>query len=108
MKEILPGVFHWTRMHPKIGIEVSSYWLRPERVLLDPLVPDAGLDAFDEAPEHVLLTNRHHWRESDRFVERFGCTVWCSEPGLHEFADGREVRGFRFGDELPGGVHGAG
>ena len=25
MQEVLPGVFHWTHEHPKIGIEVSSY-----------------------------------------------------------------------------------
>jgi len=25
MKEILPGILHWTVVHPKIKIEVSSY-----------------------------------------------------------------------------------
>ena len=30
--------------------------------------------------------------------------VLASEPGLHEFADGREVEGFAFGDQLAEGI----
>ena len=106
MKEILPGVHHWTRVHPKIKIEVSSYYLEPERVLIDPLAPEEGLDWFSEhaPPEHVLLSNRHHYRDSARFVEAFGCTVHASRPGMHEFTDGEPVEPFDFGAELPGGV----
>jgi hypothetical protein len=104
MKEILPGVFHWVREHPKIKVEVSSYYLAGERVLLDPLVPTEGLDAFPGQPEHVLLTNRHHFRDSDAFRERFGCKVWCVEQGMHEFRHEDRVHPFRWGDDLPGGI----
>jgi hypothetical protein len=105
MKEIVPGVLHWTATHPKIGIDVSSYYLSAERVLIDPLLPAEGLDAFAEmAPRHVVLTNRHHYRDSARFGERYGCTVWCVESGLQEFSSGEQVRPFRFGDELPGAI----
>lgn len=104
MKEILPGVLHWTAIHPKIRIEVSSYYLVESGVLIDPLAPREGLDAFHRAPEHVLLTNRHHYRDSGRFVERYGCTVWCVDRGLHEFTHGEVVTPFRFDDVLPGGV----
>lgn len=104
MKEILPGVWHWTRVHPKIKIEVSSYYLADERVLLDPLVPGDGLDGFPGKPEHVLLTNRHHFRESAEFRDRFGCKVWCVEQGMHEFGHEQKVNPFRWGDDLPGGI----
>ena len=104
MKEIIPGVFHWTRNHPKIEIEVSSYFLAREGVLLDPLVPEGGLDGFPGEPAHVILTNRHHFRESDRFRERFGCKVWCVEQGMHEFDHAQRVHPFRWGDDLPGGI----
>jgi len=104
MNEILPGVRHWTAIHPSIKIAVSSYWLPEERVLIDPLVPAEGLEAFDPAPQHVLLTNRHHYRDSGRFAERFGCKVWCVESGLHEFQRGERIEPFRFGDTLPGGI----
>jgi len=106
MDEILPGVFHWTAVHPNIGVRVNSHYLREERVLIDPMQPDYGLDWFreDGPPEHILLSNRHHYRDSGKFVEAFGCTVHASRPGMHEFADDQPVEPFDFGDELPGGV----
>jgi|CZKG01.1.fsa_nt_gi hypothetical protein len=106
MREVLPGVFHWTAPHPKIHIEVSSYWLEDSGVLIDPLVPpQEGLDWFAERPvppSAILLSNRHHYRESDRFAERFGCTVHCNRRGLHEFSDEQAVEGFDVGEQLPG------
>ncbi len=30
MNEIIPGIYHWTAAHPKIKIEVSSYYLADE------------------------------------------------------------------------------
>jgi len=106
MEEVLPGVRHWTAKHPKLGIIVSSYWLPAEGVLFDPLVPAEGIEVFAEAPPRaILLSNRHHLRESARFVESFGCTVHCNSAGLHEFAgSGVAVEGFEIGERLPGGV----
>ncbi len=108
MQEVLPGVFHWTAEHPKIHIEVSSYWLEPAGVLIDPLAPaEAGLDWFANrpvAPEAIVLSNRHHYRDSLRFVERFGCSVHCNSAGLHEFSHGEAVAGFQLGERLPGGL----
>lgn len=109
-REILPGLWHWTAAHPKIGVHVSSYWLGPARVLLDPLIPgDTGLAWLREQgpPAHVILTNRHHWRHCSEIGAEFDCPVWCNEAGLHELAGeaGRErVRGFRVGELLPGGI----
>jgi hypothetical protein len=106
MEEIVPGIWHWAALHPNIKIEVSSYYLPAGRVLIDPLVPSEGLDWFAEhgSPTDVLLTNRHHYRSSGEFVERFGVTVHCARAGMHEFTQGERVAPFDFGDELPGGV----
>lgn len=106
MKEITPGIFHWTALHPRIKIEVSSYYLPEERVLIDPMKPSEGLGWFGEreAPTEILLTNRHHWRQSGAFVDAFGCTVRCNRAGLHEFTHGERVEPFEAGDELPGGI----
>jgi len=108
MREILPGVFHWQAVHPKIHIEVSSYWLEDGGVLVDPLVPpDAGVEWFAARatpPTAILLSNRHHYRESARFVEAFGCPVLCNRAGLHEFTHGEDVQGFEIGERLPGDV----
>jgi hypothetical protein len=107
--EIRPGLVHWTAVHPRIRVEVSSYWLAASRVLLDPLLPGGGIQWLREAgpPAHVILTNRHHWRHSSEIVRAFGCPVWCNELGLYELAEeaGHEwVRGFRAGEALPGGI----
>jgi len=104
MKEVLPGIYHWTVTHPRIKISVSSYYLAHAGVVIDPLIPGEGLDWFREPPKHVFLTNRHHYRHSGRFAEKFGCTVWCVESGLYEFKRDEQVRAFRFGDTLPGDV----
>jgi hypothetical protein len=104
--EIAPGVWHWTKAHPKIRIDVSSYYLGRERVLIDPLVPPGGIEWFDDhgKPEHVLLTNRHHDRDAWRLREAFGCVVHCIRNGLHEFEGRGPVEPFDFGDALPGGA----
>jgi hypothetical protein len=108
VQEVLPGVFHWSAVHPRLHIRVSSWWLEHSGVLIDPLVPeDVGIEWFaarEHTPRAVLLSNRHHYRESDLFADEFGCAVHCSRPGLHEFSGGPDVKGFAFGDELPGGA----
>ena len=106
MEEVAPGIWHWAAVHPRIKIEVSSYYLPAERVLIDPIAPSEGLDWFAEQgpPTDVLLTNRHHYRSSALFAERFGVTVHCVREGMQEFSGGEQVEPFAFGDELAGGV----
>jgi hypothetical protein len=106
VEEIVPGLWHWTARHEHIGKEVSSYYLLEARVLIDPMTPADGLEWFEEhgAPEHILLTNRHHDRHAWRLREAFGCTVHCVREGLHELEGHGPVEAFAFGDELPGGI----
>jgi hypothetical protein len=105
MDELLPGVWHWTATHPNTGSEVSSYWVRPSRAVIDALLPDEGTEPFrEEPPERVLLSNRHHLRHAERFAEEFGSVIECSKPGLHEFENGPGVQGFDFGEEVAPGV----
>lgn len=105
MHEIAPGLVHWTALHPRHQIEVSSYLLVSERVVIDPLLPPEGPAALaDTPPAHVLLTNRHHDRDAWRLQDAFGCTVHCVDVGAHELAGRGPVATFAFGDTLPGGV----
>ncbi|HET8979391.1 MAG TPA: hypothetical protein VFN87_14605 [Solirubrobacteraceae bacterium] len=107
MDEISPGLWHWTARHPHIHADVSSYYLSEEQVLLDPMLPAEGVEWFRRQraePRHILLTNRHHDRDSWRLREEFGCEVHCIANGCYEL-DGRgPVTPFQFGDELPGGI----
>src|SRR3712207_986853 len=107
MEEVLPGVWHWTRVHEKIRAPVHSYFVADRGLLIDPMEPEEGLDAVAERgePERIVLTVRHHLRHAERFVERFRCDVVAHEAGLHEFEDdGPQVDGFSFGDEIAPGV----
>jgi glyoxylase-like metal-dependent hydrolase (beta-lactamase superfamily II) len=106
MREIAPGLWHWTAPHDRIGVEVSSYYLLPERVVLDPMLPPGGIDWFEahRPPEHVLLTNRHHDRHAWELQRRFGCVVHCQANGMYEIEGRGRAEPFDFGDELPGGV----
>jgi glyoxylase-like metal-dependent hydrolase (beta-lactamase superfamily II) len=89
MREIAPGLHHWTAKHPKIGIEVSSYFIADSATLLDPTEPpDVGMAWFrdDREPRAIVLTNRHHDRDSARYCSEFGIQpVLVPEAGLHEF-----------------------
>ena len=105
MQEILPGVWHWTAKHPKIGIEVSSHWVPASSAVIDPLLPPEGVDAFrEQPPDSIVLSNRHHLRQSEELAREFGATIRCPEPGLHEFEGGPEVDGFSFGSEVAPGI----
>jgi len=106
MIEIAPGLWHWTARRESIGTDVSSYYLESERVLIDPMIPPEGLAWLERhgAPEHAVLTNRHHDRDAWRLRDAFGCTVHCIRNGLYELEGRGPVEAFEFGDELPGGI----
>jgi hypothetical protein len=91
-EEIIPGVLHWTTMHPHIKFPVSSYFVTGSATLIDPLNPGGE----DLEPERIVLTTRHH----DRSMTDYDCPILCHSSGLHEFADGPDVQGFEWGDQL--------
>jgi hypothetical protein len=108
MQEIAPGLYDWTTFHEGIGQPVHSHLHVPSGTLIDPRVPDEGLDAVARiaSPARVVLTNRHHLRHAEAFADAFGCPVLCHQDGLHEFAgSGLAVEAFAAGDELAEGVH---
>jgi hypothetical protein len=106
MDQPLPGVWHWTAVHPTLGIPVHSHYMPAAATVFDPLVPDEGLEFFEEhgRPGRVVLSNRHHLRQAARFADAFGAEILCHRDGLHEFGGGPRVRGFRPGDLLAPGV----
>jgi hypothetical protein len=108
MEEILPGVFHWTSFHEGIGEKVHSCYLAALQpaVLIDPRLPAEGIAWFSgrPVPQHVYLSNRHHYRHSATFEQEFGLQVWCQRDGLQEFSRGERVLPFAHGEQLPGGI----
>jgi glyoxylase-like metal-dependent hydrolase (beta-lactamase superfamily II) len=107
MQELAQGIFHWTAVHPNLGMDVSSYFVADSGTLIDPMTPGEGVEWFDadgRRPRRVVLTNRHHLRDSERFAEAFAIPIACHEAGLHEFRGGPDVKGFAWGDELVPGI----
>src|SRR4051794_14763788 len=105
MEEVLAGVFHWTAVHPRIKVEVGCHFVSGSGTAIDPLLPDEGVEWFDDRGlERVVLSNRHHLRHGEQLAARYGCPILCHEAGLHEFEAGPDVKGFAFGDRLAGDV----
>jgi hypothetical protein len=106
VEQIAPGLWHWTARHEHIHGVVSTYYLADSRVLIDPMIPEDGLGWFEQhgVPEHILLTNRHHDRQSWRLRDAFGCTIHCVRNGMYELEGRGPAEPFDFGNELPGGV----
>lgn len=106
IEEILPGLVQWSAFHEGIGHVVHSSFELGSGTLIDPMEPDEGLNAIAilAAPQRIVLSNRHHYRHSARFVERFGCPVLCHKAGLAYFDGDRPVHGFSFDEQLADGV----
>jgi hypothetical protein len=105
MEEILPGLYHWYATHPNHGGQVSCHFVAGSGTLFDPLLPDEGIEWFDEhQPQRIVLGTRHHLRHSEQIAERFGCPILAHSDGLHEFEGGPAVDGFGFGETIATGV----
>lgn len=101
MQELLPGLHHWYATHPRWGMQVSCHFAAGSGTVFDPLLPEEGIEWFDEhRPQRIVLSTRHHLRHSEQIAEHFGCPILAHEDGLHEFEGGPPVKGFRFGDQL--------
>jgi hypothetical protein len=105
MEEILPGVRHWSAVHPNTGLRAHSYLHVESGTLIDPIVPDEGLGRFErDPPRRALLTNRHHLRGAPEFADAFGISIHCHPAGLHEFEGGPEVLPIEPGDTPAPGI----
>ena len=109
MNEIVPGIHHWTARHPQIRTRVSSYYVEPAGIVIDPLEPEDGMGFFDDLdlpPQQVVLTSGLHWRHSDRFRDRYDATIRVVSAGLPRWeGTDRRAEPFEYGDEVAPGVH---
>ena len=111
MNEVVPDVFHWSTLYPKIQQVVHSHYWAPGKTVVDPLLPDDPAPVLDELKERgvlqIVLSNRHHWRSSSELRAAFpDAPVLCNDQGLYEFAagDGRDVEPFAVGSLLAPGM----
>ena len=99
VKELAPGILHWKAPNPNIGVEVSSYWIPELQLLLDPIAVPERVDDV----ECILLTCRHHVRDTLEAAERLGATVQAPRTGMHEYGEDTPIQPYDFGDPLVDG-----
>jgi hypothetical protein len=108
MREIVPGIHHWTAFRDTIGTDVSSYWIEPARVLLDPMVPDEGLEPFEAVavrPEQIVLTTGLHTRESQRIADALEIPIRAPREAADRLGDRLTYEPYADREELAPGVH---
>jgi hypothetical protein len=107
MRELRPGLWHWTTFHDGIGAPVSSYYVEPAGALIDAREPDDGIDAaFADraAPQQAIVTSGLHMRHADRFAEAFGCAVRAPAEARERLGDDAAFDPYGDGDEIAPGI----
>jgi hypothetical protein len=104
VREVIPGVFHWTTLHAPIGVRVSSHYVEPAGIVIDPKVPEEGLDALPGRPQQVVLTTGLHDRDAQLFADAFDIPIRASFEARERLGDALEVEPFNDADEVAPGV----
>ena len=104
MREVIPGIWHWTTRHAPIRALVSSYYVEPAGIVIDPKVPAEGLDALPGPPQQVVLTTGLHDRDAQRFADAFDIPIRASSEAAERLGDALAVEPFHDGDEVAPGV----
>jgi hypothetical protein len=72
--------------------------------VIDPKVPDTGLEALPGRPQQVVLTSGHHNRDAEKFADTFDVPIRASHEAA-AYLDGRlAIEPFGHGDEVAPGV----
>jgi hypothetical protein len=106
MQEILPGLFHWTSFHEGIGSNVSSYFVRPAGVIVDPRLPDEGAAVFGELgdPQQIVLTTGLHRRHSEQIAQELGIPIRAPLQARERLGDDLDFEPYDDADEIGPGV----
>lgn len=104
MREIAPGIVHWSTFHEPIGSAVSSYLIVPAAIVLNPKVPDGGLESLPERPTQIVLTNGLHRRDSVAFATFFDAPILVSREAAERIGDALDVTTFDDGEVIAPGV----
>ncbi len=105
LREILPGIHHWTVVWPQYRME--SYWLRTdsETVVID---ANESEDAYNIGESSrctaVIVTSGWHERSALLFSKRTGAPVFVPEGHAKRLEVVESYDTYGDGDRLPGGL----
>ena len=106
MREILPGIFTWSRFSEPHGYDFNGYLIRDARgnLCIDPVLPDdADLDEIARlGVAKIVLTNRNHSRASNTIRERTHAPIFIHpDDAKHAREQGTTIdRDLRIGEEI--------
>lgn len=108
MKQMLPRVWQWSRFSEEKQLDFNGHLLSigEHRVLIDPpLMESHELAQVRQGGQidYIVITNRDHEREAERYRKEFGCRIMVPEYDANEMtlqADKTYVDG----ELLPGGI----
>jgi hypothetical protein len=106
MREIVPGIFHWRTYHPTLDADVSSYYVEPAGVVLDPRTPEEGMAAFDgrTPPQQIVATSGHHLRHAEEFAKFFDIPIRVPSEAAENVRRRPRVAPYDAHDELIPGM----
>ncbi|MBV9817153.1 MAG: hypothetical protein JOZ07_02240 [Solirubrobacterales bacterium] len=104
MREIAPGIFHWTAFHDAIGTDVSSYYVASAAAAIDPKQPPGGWAQLPDRPAQVLLSTGLHTRDAGACAQAFGIPIRVSHEAAQRIGDRLTVETFGAGDTVGEGI----
>ena len=108
MKQILPRVWQWSWFSQEKQLDFNGHFLAigEHRILVDP----PPMEAHEMAQirqggqvDYIVITNRDHIREAERYRKEFGCQVMVPEQDANDMTI-QPDKTYVDGELLPGGL----
>lgn len=108
MKEIVPGIWTWSVFNDEKQINFNGWYVSrtSEPIIVDP--PRMSGENIDFIRSHgrpvaVILTNKHHTRESAAVCDLFDAPIWVHEKD-RSLMELETQRTYKDDENLPGGL----
>ena len=108
MKQILPRIWQWSWFSTEKQLNFNGHLLAigEHKILIDPPAMeshDVAQARQGEQVDYIVITNRDHEREADRYKKEFGCHVMVPQADAKEMSVQAD-KTYVDGELLPGGI----
>jgi glyoxylase-like metal-dependent hydrolase (beta-lactamase superfamily II) len=108
MKQILPGIWQWSRFSEEKQIDFNGLFLNvgEHKIVIDPPPMTAEASTLIRRQgqlDYIIVTNRDHAREAAACQADFRCQLQVPESDAPQM-DLKPTKTFKNGELLPGGI----
>ena len=108
MKNLLPGIWQWSRFSEEKQIDFNGLFLTvgEHKILIDPPPMTGGASSVilrNGPVDYIIVTNRDHAREAARYQEEVRCQLQVPEADAPQM-DLKPTKTFKDGELLTGGI----